>query len=70
MNDEMLRLLCDKMKSSEGIRIYSKKPAKFEQWIQVELCGILSAMGQHPVPEMNTGEDWKSIDIVFDSKVP
>lgn len=49
-----------KLRNNEGVFIFAKERAKFEGWLKVELCGILSKYFPDVVPERDR------IDITFD----
>jgi len=49
-----------KLENNEGVSVFSKKRAKFEGWLKVELCDSLLKYFQDATPERNR------IDITFD----
>ena len=51
-----------KLKDNDGLVVFVKNRAKFERWLQVELCGILSYHFPTVIPEKD------NIDIVLEEK--
>ena len=52
--------LSSSITSNSGLNIFFKNRAKFEGWLKVEICGILSKHTNNITPEKD------KIDIVFD----
>lgn len=63
MYKNILKLLAEKVEYSEGVKVFLNKPNKFENWVQVELCGILSEEGLGSTPE--TEINGTPVDVVF-----
>ncbi|MEI8349855.1 MAG: hypothetical protein WCI77_06855 [Candidatus Omnitrophota bacterium] len=60
----ILNTLKSKIDSSKGLPIFYDKNAKFENWLQVELCGILSEKCQAEIiPEQYSEANQCSYDI-------
>ena len=51
-----------KLEDNDGLVVFVKNRAKFERWLQVELCGILSYHFPTVIPEKD------NIDIVLEEK--
>jgi hypothetical protein len=56
----IFKKITPKLKNNKGVAIFAKKRAKFEGWLKVELCEILSKYFPSITPERNR------IDITFD----
>ena len=57
----IIRDLKPKLETNQGLAIFAKERAKFEAWLKVELCGVLSNYVKWVCPEKN----W--VDVVFDN---
>ena len=55
----MINELVPKLENNNGLAIFVENKAKFEGWLKVELCGILSKYFSTVIPEKDR------IDIVF-----
>jgi hypothetical protein len=45
--------LVPKLETNHGLRIFAKERAKFEGWLKVELCEVLSRYSVDALPEQN-----------------
>ncbi|NQS90633.1 hypothetical protein HQ584_12690 [Patescibacteria group bacterium] len=61
LGDLLLDEIITKLEGNQGLSIFAKTRAKFEGWLKVECCGILSNHFSYVAPE----KDW--FDIVFDN---
>jgi len=62
--DIIFEKLKPKMETNRGLSIFAKNRAKFEGWLKVELCEILSEYSVHVIPEKSTALK-KKIDVIF-----
>lgn len=67
--ENILNKLKKKIESSKGLSIFAKQESKFENWVQVELCGILSDYCKEVIPEKYMRDSSCSYDIDFDSRI-
>lgn len=57
-----------KLEKNDGLAIFARNRSKFEGWLKVELCGILSRYFPTIIPEKEIDKDRKDkIDITFDN---
>jgi hypothetical protein len=59
--DKILIKLKDKIETNNGLKIFGRSKASFEDWFKVELCGILSEYDESIIPEKD------DIDITSDN---
>jgi hypothetical protein len=58
--DVIFKNLKPKLEASEGLAVFARERSKFEGWLKVELCGILSHSCQGVCPER------QRVDLYFD----
>ena len=46
-----------------GVRLFADQGSRFEQWLHIEICGLLEQAGMKTTPEKSDGQ--RSIDIYF-----
>ncbi len=57
------------IESNKGISIFANRNAKFENWMQVELCGILSKKYKEIIPEPWIKSANRGYDIDVEGKI-
>jgi len=63
---EVINGLAGKIRNSKGVSVFVKNESKFENWLQVELCGLLAEKEYDVCPEKKIPGVSKSVDICFD----
>lgn len=62
ISEILFRNLNELLASHKGLSIFSRERAKFEGWLKVEICGILSKYFDYVVPER------QRIDVTFNDE--
>lgn len=64
-----LTILKTKIENNKGVSIFASNNSKFENWLQVELCGILKNNYEEITPEKSIQGSERAYDIVVDSEI-
>ena len=64
--DGIISEIKNKLGESVGVRLFADHGSRFEQWLQIEICGLLNKLGMVTIPEKS--DSLRSIDVSFKDK--
>ena len=61
--DGIIPKIKEKILENLGVRLFADQGSRFEQWLHIEISGLLEQAGTKTIPEKSDGK--RSIDIYF-----